>query len=68
MNPAETVSEHVLGVNNVIRGKLYDFSSSFRTYGTLFKTITNTCSFDLIYGPSMCLFCIPILGTNFAMD
>ena len=41
----------------------------FSTYGTgSNKSITNKCNFDLIHGPSICLFCIPVLSLNFKMD
>ena len=35
----------------------------FSTYGSgSNKSITNKCNFDLIHGPSICLFCIPFLS------
>ena len=41
----------------------------FSTYGTgSNKSITNKCNFDLIHGPSICLFCIAVLSLNFKMD
>ena len=45
---------------------IFEFFSKYGTGSN--KSITNKCNFDLIHGPSIPLFCIPVLSLNFKMD
>ena len=54
--------------NVLIRENLHDYSFYFNIWHSIHKFIANKCNFDLIHGPSIFSFCIPILENNFEID